>query len=220
MSIASLDRARMPWNSPLVAIAWSDPRVCRRIATLLQASGFRIRDTGEAAALSVTVCRGAEGARARAVRDVLDKDAGSLVLAVVPGDAANASLRRILLAGAAGIVRENELDSTLIPSARAVLAGQLVVPADLVRQIAPKPLSYREKQILALVVSGMTNNEIAAKLFLAESTVKTHLSSAFRKIDVRSRSEAVSRIQDPDSEYGRGVLELVGTIAPAPRALS
>ena len=56
---------------------------------------------------------------------------------------------------------------------------------------------------------GFTNREIAQKLFLAESTVKTHLSSAFRKIDARSRSEAVARIQDPESGYGMGVLAVV-----------
>jgi DNA-binding NarL/FixJ family response regulator len=90
-----------------------------------------------------------------------------------------------------------------------MLAGQLVVPLVLSQQIAPRPLSHREKQILGLVVLGLTNREIAQKLYLAESTVKTHLSSAFRKIDARSRSEAVARITDPSSGYGTGIIELV-----------
>gem|GEM_PF-6309425 len=53
---------------------------------------------------------------------------------------------------------------------------------------------------------GLTNREIAARLYLAESTVKTHLSSAFRKIDARSRAEAVERIQDPESELAAGII--------------
>jgi DNA-binding CsgD family transcriptional regulator len=93
-----------------------------------------------------------------------------------------------------------------------MLAGQLTVPSALRHQIAPRVLSHREKQILALVMAGMTNREIADNLFLAESTVKTHLSSAFRKIDARSRSEAVARIQDSESGFGLGVLAVAGGV--------
>jgi DNA-binding NarL/FixJ family response regulator len=83
-----------------------------------------------------------------------------------------------------------------------------VVPTALGRHIAPRPLSHREKEILALVVLGLTNGQIASRLFLAESTVKTHISSAFRKLDVRSRAEAAARIQDPEAGYGVGILDL------------
>jgi DNA-binding NarL/FixJ family response regulator len=114
-------------------------------------------------------------------------------------------LRRALLAGAAGIVLDSELESALVASASATLAGQLAVPRALGRQIAPRPLSHREKEILALVVRGLTNRQIAGRLYLAESTVKTHVSSAFRKLDVRSRAEAAARIEDPDAGYGMGI---------------
>jgi DNA-binding NarL/FixJ family response regulator len=131
----------------------------------------------------------------------------------MPGGGPNAALRRVLLAGAAGIVLEEDVDRALVPAARAVLAGQLSVPTVLGQHIAPRPLSHREKEVLALVVLGMTNREIAGKLYLAESTVKTHLSSAFRKIDARSRAEAVARIQDPESEFGSGVLAVAHGVA-------
>jgi DNA-binding NarL/FixJ family response regulator len=138
------------------------------------------------------------------------------VLAVMPAGAPNASLRRVLLAGASGIVLDDDLERTFVPTARAVLAGQLTVPTALGRQIAPRPLSHREKQILALVMLGRTNREIADALYLAESTIKTHLSSAFRKLDARSRSEAVTRITDPESVYGPSILELAnGPLAAA-----
>ena len=84
------------------------------------------------------------------------------------------------------------------------------------RQIAPRPLSYREKQILGLVVLGFTNREIADKLFLAESTVKTHLSSSFAKLDAHSRSEAAARILDPEAGYGVGILAIAGDGTAAP----
>jgi DNA-binding NarL/FixJ family response regulator len=66
-------------------------------------------------------------------------------------------------------------------------------------------LTSREKQILTLVVAGLTNSQIASELFLAESTVKSHLSSAFAKLGVSSRSEAVAVILDPERGPGLGI---------------
>ena len=66
----------------------------------------------------------------------------------------------------------------------------------------------REKQILGLVVMGMTNAQIASKLFLAESTVKSHLSSSFTKLGVASRNEAVGLILDPTRGQGLGILTI------------
>ena len=48
------------------------------------------------------------------------------------------------------------------------------------------------------VAAGLTNSEIAESLFLSESTVKSHLSSAFAKLGVRSRREAAALVLDPD----------------------
>jgi DNA-binding NarL/FixJ family response regulator len=64
-----------------------------------------------------------------------------------------------------------------------------------------------------MAARGLTNREIAGRLYLAESTVKTHLSSAFRKLDARSRAEAVERIQDPETSCGPSVLALAADLA-------
>jgi DNA-binding NarL/FixJ family response regulator len=119
-------------------------------------------------------------------------------------------VRAALSAGAGGLVRLGDLQSALAPSVTAVLAGQACVPRAYWRQIDPPALSSREKQILGLVVMGFTNGQIAQQLFLAESTVKSHLSSAFGKLGVRSRNAAVSLILDPDSNLGMGILSLGG----------
>jgi len=119
-------------------------------------------------------------------------------------------VRSALAAGAAGIVLHEDLDSTLGPCLQAVLAGQTCVPRDHWRQIEPPALSTREKQILGLVVMGYMNSQIAQQLFLAESTVKSHLSSAFGKLGVRSRNEAVNLILDPERGLGMGILALGG----------
>jgi DNA-binding NarL/FixJ family response regulator len=117
-------------------------------------------------------------------------------------------VRAALAVGAAGVVLHADLDSALIPCVRAALAGQLCVPRGHWRQVEPPVLSTREKQILSLVVMGYMNSQIAEQLFLAESTVKSHLSSAFGKLGVRSRNEAVDLILNPERGLGMGILGL------------
>jgi DNA-binding NarL/FixJ family response regulator len=119
-------------------------------------------------------------------------------------------VRAALTAGATGVVLSSDLDSALIPCIHAVQGGQLCVPRRHWRQIEPPVLSSREKQILGLVVMGYMNGQIAEQLFLAESTVKSHLSSAFGKLGVRSRNEAVDLIINPDRGLGMGILGLGG----------
>jgi DNA-binding NarL/FixJ family response regulator len=129
-------------------------------------------------------------------------------------------LRAALAAGASGVLLEDQdLTRSLPGCLAAVLAGQVCVPRRHGRQIAPPALSTREKQILGLVVMGYMNCQIAERLFLAESTVKSHLSSAFGKLGVRSRNEAVSMILDPARGLGTGILALAGEPQrPASRA--
>jgi DNA-binding NarL/FixJ family response regulator len=126
-------------------------------------------------------------------------------------------VRTALTAGAAGVVVWTDLPSALGPSVHAVQSGQICVPRAHRRQIEPPALSAREKQILGLVVMGYMNGQIAQQLFLAESTVKSHLSSAFGKLGVHSRNEAVRLILDPERGLGTGILGLGGEpLEPAP----
>jgi len=119
-------------------------------------------------------------------------------------------LRNALAAGVVGILLEEQLDSHFLPCLEAVRSGQVCVPRALARQVEPARLSPREKQILGLVVMGYMNCQIAERLFVAESTVKSHLSSAFTKLGVRSRGEAVDLILDPERGLGTGILALGG----------
>jgi DNA-binding NarL/FixJ family response regulator len=126
-------------------------------------------------------------------------------------------VRAALAAGASGVLLDDgELPRSLPGCLAAVRAGQICVPRQHARQVVPPALSAREKQVLGLVVMGYMNCQIAERLFLAESTVKSHLSSAFGKLGVRSRNEAVSMILDPERGLGTGILALAGEPIDAP----
>jgi DNA-binding NarL/FixJ family response regulator len=172
-----------------------DPATCDEAERLLAGAGVPFEMLACPSAKHVEAIERAVAARPR-----------HPLVAVMPTGSRGTALRKALRAGACGIVLDDRLRESLIPTARAVLAGQLAIPPALRRQIAPRPLSYREKEILRLVVRGYTNRQIADALFVAESTVKTHLSSAFGKLDTRSRAEAAALILDPDEGYGLGIL--------------
>jgi DNA-binding NarL/FixJ family response regulator len=112
-----------------------------------------------------------------------------------------------LEAGAAGFVLKDSSAEDLIAAVRAVAAGAAwfdpaVAPRLLQhyrRQVAPagrqaarlELLSEREREVLRMMARGATNGEIAAALYLAEATVKTHIGSIFGKLGVRDRAAAI-----------------------------
>jgi LuxR family maltose regulon positive regulatory protein len=61
-----------------------------------------------------------------------------------------------------------------------------------------EPLSERELEVLGLVASGKSNQEIASSLFVSLSTVKTHINNLYRKLGTRSRTQAIARARDLD----------------------
>lgn len=201
-----------PAAAPVAAVIVGGTLQTRgEIAWRLGAAGLDVSRNGSGpASRPATLLIVVDGAAdARALRDAAERHPGARVLAVVSDGASNAALRRAMRAGVSGIVREGDVDRALVATAQALVAGQLAVPRGLGRDVAPQPLSHRERQILSLVVLGLTNAEIGRRLYLAESTVKTHLSSAFRKLDVRSRAEATARIQDLDAGDAPGFLDSV-----------
>jgi DNA-binding NarL/FixJ family response regulator len=118
------------------------------------------------------------------------------------------SVREAIDNGADGLVAVAELAEALAPTLDAVCAGQIAFPREVRSHVWRPLLSTREKQILGMVVLGFTNGEIARKLVVAETTVKSHLSSAFRKLGVRSRTEASELILDPERGLGTGILAI------------
>ena len=113
------------------------------------------------------------------------------IIAVSPTATAT-GVRRGLDAGADAIVFEPELELTLAVAVSAVGSGQSVVPRKMRASVERPAFSHRERQVLGYVSQGLTNAQIAEQLFLSESTIKSHLSSAFAKFGVRSRREAAA----------------------------
>jgi DNA-binding NarL/FixJ family response regulator len=135
----------------------------------------------------------------------LKRDSPELLIVAVCESADRRAVRRLLDDGIDGFVFADQLEEALAPTVAAVFAGQMAVPRNMRESVDRPSLSTRERQILAMVVMGLTNQEIGARMFLAESTVKSHLSSAYNKLGVRSRSEAVTVIMDRSDSLGTGI---------------
>jgi DNA-binding NarL/FixJ family response regulator len=140
----------------------------------------------------------------RRLRNILS-DRNERIVAVSPRCGA-LGLRRAVRAGADALVLEHELEDALAPAVRAVAAGLSVMPGVLRSGAERLVFSHREREVLRLAITGHTNGEIATTLFLAESTVKSHLSSAYRKLGAGGRSDAASMIFDPDEGLAEMVL--------------
>jgi LuxR family maltose regulon positive regulatory protein len=78
----------------------------------------------------------------------------------------------------------------------AAVAQEATAPAT--NERLPEPLSKREMEVLALIAAGESNEQIAAKLFVSLSTVKTHINRLYRKLGARSRTQAVACARELD----------------------
>jgi DNA-binding NarL/FixJ family response regulator len=102
-------------------------------------------------------------------------------------------------AGATGYLLKDSPREELIRAVRAAHRGESVLSPSAVgrlmgraRRPATDAISPRELEVIKLIAGGANNREAAAKLFVSEATIKTHLLHVFEKLGVRDRAAAVS----------------------------
>jgi DNA-binding NarL/FixJ family response regulator len=112
-----------------------------------------------------------------------------------------------LRAGASGFLLKDAPPEQLVDAIRVVARGDALLAPSITRRLierflrqpvlAPagsKPLDQltaREREVLELIAHGLSNSEIAARLYLTEATVKTHVAHIYRKLGLRDRAQAV-----------------------------
>jgi two-component system, NarL family, response regulator LiaR len=110
-------------------------------------------------------------------------------------------VRQALQAGAIGYLLKNVSIDELSAAIRAAYKGKHTLSPEAFRALASAPpstpgpehgLTPREREILGLMVKGLSNLEIAERLVVSRSTVKTHISNILSKLGVDNRTEAVS----------------------------
>jgi DNA-binding NarL/FixJ family response regulator len=220
-SIAAHARAGAgPRDEPLVVVAAADPEIRTRSVAAVSASGLRVRGTASAVPFApgaaspdvlILHCDDVTSYELSLLRE-LRREHDEMRIVVVCQAAHARGARRAVDGGAEGVVFAEQIGTALAPTVAAALAGQTSVPAQLRASVQRPSLSFREKQILGMVVMGLTNSQIGARLFLAESTVKSHLSSSFTKLGVRSRSEAAALILDPGESLGPAIMAIMGPL--------
>lgn len=117
-----------------------------------------------------------------------------------------------LRAGAVGYLLKDAPSDTLVEAIRATARGESFLHPSIAKKVLAEftrlsnrsaalatldePLSEREREILALIGGGLSNKEIAGRLFLAEGTVKNHITNILGKLQVRDRTQAALKARE------------------------
>ncbi len=130
-----------------------------------------------------------------------------LRVAVISGLEDRANVDATLAHGLHGFVPKSLSDDKIVAALKEVMAGKIFVPSVTAAKSVPSPtpaptqvaamegLTPRQRDVLAGIVRGLANKEIARELDIAEGTVKIHLAALFSHFDVRNRTELATRAQ-------------------------
>jgi DNA-binding NarL/FixJ family response regulator len=185
----------------------ADQPTASRITEILERAGIAIVATVERPAQLAAACADSQphvvilpwstagGGGTAAMRLLASMMPGSRVV-VVLREYNRAHVRSAVRAGVDGAVLDSELALALPVVVTSVALGQASMPRALRSELDGQEPSTREREVLALVAEGLSNVAIARRLCLSESTVKSHLSSAFSKLGVHTREEAAALVRE------------------------
>lgn len=130
-----------------------------------------------------------------AIEEIRRQQASARIVVLTTFDSDNEIVRAIK-AGAKGYLLKDARREELLDCIRKVNAGETCVPpalaAKLAESMSSEPLTGRELDVLALLARGKSNKEIGNHLYITETTVKSHLRNIFTKLNVLSRTEAIT----------------------------
>ena len=105
-------------------------------------------------------------------------------------------IARAIEAGAAGALMKSVENEALVDAIRAIHAGKRIIPANIRRLLAEDPpvpeLSLRQREILASITRGLSNDDIAQQLGIGKASIKTHVLALYQKLGAANRAEAVA----------------------------
>ena len=129
------------------------------------------------------------------IDEIRQEDDSAQLVVLTTYDSDN-DIYRAIKAGTKGYLLKDARREELLDCIRKVSSGATCIPQELMQKlitgIQREPLTEREIEVLQLLAHGKCNKEIGAKLFISEFTVKGHLHNLFTKLNVLSRTEAIS----------------------------
>jgi two-component system NarL family response regulator len=132
---------------------------------------------------------------ASAIEEIRRQDPSARIVVLTTYDTDN-EISRAVKAGARGYMLKDARREDILDCIRRVHRGETCIPAPLVAKLAAtvssESLTSREVTVLEMLARGLSNKEIGAQLFIGETTVKSHLRSIFAKLNVLSRTEAIT----------------------------
>jgi DNA-binding NarL/FixJ family response regulator len=140
----------------------------------------------------------------QATREILAANPGARILILTTFDL-DEYIYEALRAGASGFVLKDDPPEQLIAAIRTVAAGDALLSPSITRSVIsqfarlPQPappkeleeLTSRELEVFQLIARGLSNSEIGERLFISDTTVKTHVTHVFQKLNLRDRVQAV-----------------------------
>ena len=129
------------------------------------------------------------------IEEIRKRDSSARIIVLTTYET-DTEILRAIKAGTKAYLLKDARREELLDCIRRVNRGETCIPASLIEKVATglssEALTGRELNVLELLARGKSNKEIGVSLYISETTVKSHLRSIFRKLNVLSRTEAIS----------------------------